>query len=98
MKLSALGKCLLGGLDDDRRDLVGIAIGSRAPVFKTAFPAVLDGGHRDPDRGPTIGHTVAKLVDRLSLVQTGEALNILFARNSKYITPEIALSVIGLTG
>ena len=70
-RLSALGKCLLGGLDDDRRNLIGIAIGSRAPVLKTALPAVLDGSHRDTDGSSTIGHAVAKLVDRLRLVKAG---------------------------
>ena len=68
------GQCLLGHLDDDSGDFVRIRVGSRAAVFQATLPAVLDGADRDPDRCAAVGDTVAVLVDRLGLVQAGQAL------------------------
>src|SRR5687768_15652403 len=60
-------------LQDDRSDLVGVALGVRAAIFEIAAVAVVDEAVRNANGGAAVGHAVAELVPRRRLVLAGQA-------------------------
>jgi hypothetical protein len=72
-KLSAPLVDLAHRLDDDRADLVGVSIGSDSSVFEASLPAVLDCTDRNPDRSTSVCYPIAKLVDVLCFMLTGQS-------------------------
>ena len=54
-------------------DLVGIALRVRTAIFEVALVAVVDEAVRHADGSAAIGHAVVEFVDRLGLVQAGQA-------------------------
>jgi hypothetical protein len=65
--------CGLGQFENAAGDLVGIALGVRTAVFEVALVAVVHEAVRDADRGTAVGEAVGELVDRLGLVEAGQA-------------------------
>src|SRR5580700_833631 len=60
-------------LQKARNNLVGIALRVRAPIFEIAAVPVFDEVDGQPDRSAAIRKTKTEFVDRLRLVQTGQA-------------------------
>ena len=54
-------------------DLVGVALRIRAAILEVAFVAAVDEAVRDADGRTAVSQAVAEFVDRLGLVETGEA-------------------------
>src|SRR5208283_253736 len=72
-------------LKNARDDLVGIGFRVRAAIFQIAFVTVLDEVNRHPDRSAPIGETIAELVNRLRLVQTGQTQMVIRAVNGNVL-------------
>src|SRR5579871_3103594 len=68
------GRHLGDGLQDLRSDLVGVALRVRTAVFQIALVTVVDEAVGHTNRSPAIGHAVAELVPRRSLVLAGQTL------------------------
>src|SRR4051812_16217924 len=71
----------LNRLDDSTGDEIRVRGGVRTAILEVALVAAVDEAVRDADRGTTVGDAVRELVDRLRLVQAGEAEVILRAVN-----------------
>src|SRR5665213_975844 len=65
------GRNRCDGLQDLRRDLVGVALRVRAAVFQIALVAIVDEGVRHPDRGAAVRDTVGEGIDRSCLMLAG---------------------------
>jgi hypothetical protein len=64
----------LDRIDHAGGNAIGVGIRSGTAILKISLPAVLNGADRDSDRSASVGDAVAKLVDRLRLVQSGQTL------------------------
>ncbi len=67
-----LGRDSLDGLEHAARDLVRVALGVRTTILKVALVLVVHEAVGHADRGTAIGDSVAELVDRLGLVESGQ--------------------------
>src|SRR6478609_9609158 len=61
------------GLEDPRGDLIRVALGVWTAVFEVALVVVLHEAVRHADGSAAVGEAVGELVDRLGLVETGQA-------------------------
>ena len=75
-------------LENTTGNQIRVSGGIRTAVFEVALVAIINEAVGDTDRGAAVGETVAELVDRLCLVQTGETQVILWAVNGDVLIAE----------
>ena len=58
-----LRQCFFGCLNNNGGDFIRITIRCRATVFKTTFPAILNGANRNTDRCSTVRNSITEFVN-----------------------------------